>query len=400
MADLSAFGSPEMKALFCMEEGYTPMNNGSFGAIPKSVQDARTNWLAKIERNPDLFYNYEYYQELDRALEPVARILGLKNVDDIVNSVLKSLKQILRGQGKFPSTKKQKIFIMSSTYTHVYGAVKHTALNDGFEILEMKVHYPISEKDLLKNVEEAVNAEEESGREIVLAVYDAIVSLPSVILPFEQLSSYFRKKGILACVDGAQAIGQIPLDLTKLDADFFISNPHKWLYVPRGCAMLYVKKELQEFMVHPLANTPVQGNWRSAFTWPGTTDVSNFLSASASVAFRESIGGEAAIMNYCHNLAINGGRIVAEKLGTTVLLGTGDLGSRRIGDDYYSAMVNVQLPWTKHISDRGGDSFLGGLKETLMREHKIAIVAFQHGTKCCLVPFEHFVQLETGGRKS
>lgn len=37
-----------------------------------------------------------------------------------------------------------------------------------------------------------------------------------------------------------QGIGMIPLDLGALDADFTVTNLHKWLYVPRGCSALHV----------------------------------------------------------------------------------------------------------------------------------------------------------------
>ncbi|ORY29234.1 hypothetical protein BCR33DRAFT_772554 [Rhizoclosmatium globosum] len=154
-------GTPEMRSLFSIAPDVTPTNNGSFGTVPKSVLNYKIDWLKRIDSNADVYFNYEYDAELDRALLPVAKVLGLSDVEDIVfvggatqgvNAVLKSLKPILRAQGRLPSTKRQFIFMMSTTYIQVAGAIRHTCLNDGFEVLELPVIFPMSEAELLSRV--------------------------------------------------------------------------------------------------------------------------------------------------------------------------------------------------------------------------------------------------------
>lgn len=63
-----------------------------------------------------------------------------------------------------------------------------------------------------------------------VAIFDSIVSMPGVRVPFERLTAASKELGVLSCIDGAHGVGQIDIDLGKLDPDFFVSNCHK--YVP------------------------------------------------------------------------------------------------------------------------------------------------------------------------
>jgi isopenicillin-N epimerase len=46
-------------------------------------------------------------------------------------------------------------------------------------------------------------------------------------------------------VDGAHALGSLPLNLNELNASFYVANAHKWLSNPKGCAFLWVRKDCQ-----------------------------------------------------------------------------------------------------------------------------------------------------------
>lgn len=64
------------------------------------------------------------------------------------------------------------------------------------------------------------------------------------ILPVREICAMCRAAGALSLIDGAQALGQIPVDLRDSEPDVYGFNGHKWLLGPVGTAGLYVRPEV------------------------------------------------------------------------------------------------------------------------------------------------------------
>lgn len=155
--------------------------------------------------------------------------------------------------------------------------------------MEIELDYPLEDAEIVQLTKERIAQEhsKENGQ-IRMAVFDALSSLPGVRFPFEAINSLVHENGILSLIDGAHAIGQISLNLTELDPDFFVTNCHKWLYSPRGCAILYTPKRNQGF-IHP---TTINGAYQfhadsadySSFSQehaPNTIDTAPYLCIDA-----------------------------------------------------------------------------------------------------------------------
>lgn len=61
-------------------------------------------------------------------------------------------------------------------------------------------------------------------------------------------SAWARTNGLMSYIDGAQALGQIPVDLHSMGCDLYITNGHKWLGGPNGVGLLYVRDGFEDEM--------------------------------------------------------------------------------------------------------------------------------------------------------
>jgi L-cysteine/cystine lyase len=66
------------------------------------------------------------------------------------------------------------------------------------------------------------------------------------LLPIARIVELAHQRGALVAVDGAQAIGAIPVDVGELGADFYAIPAQKWLLGPEGMAALYVRPSIVE----------------------------------------------------------------------------------------------------------------------------------------------------------
>jgi selenocysteine lyase/cysteine desulfurase len=205
--------------------------------------------------------------------------------------------------------------------------------------------YPLSDSELCAKFEDAVKEIKASGKKPRVAIYDTIVSQPGVRMPFERLTELCRQYGILSFIDAAHGVGAIPTDLTLLDPDFYVSNCHKWLLSPRGCAVFYVPERHHALMRStlptshgfvpaptndgsPAIRSPLPPSAKSefvnSFEFVGTVDNGPVLCVPAAIEWRKRVTwkgkqGEEAIYAYMAHIAREAGDLMAAAFDTEVM---------------------------------------------------------------------------------
>ena len=69
----------------------------------------------------------------------------------------------------------------------------------------------------------------------------------------EGVSRLCRERGLTLCLNAAQALGQVPLDVSALGASFLAATSHKWFMGSYGVGMLYVRRDWLEAGPLPIA---------------------------------------------------------------------------------------------------------------------------------------------------
>jgi len=136
-------------------------------------------------------------------------------------------------------------------------------------------------------------AEAITPRTRVLMVSQITSSL-GIRLPVRELCALARERGVLSIVDGAQAVGQIRVDLKELGCDAYVASPHKWLLAPKGTGVLHVRREMQDRFWTTLASSVWDDRDKGAFRFMqfGTGSVPVAYGLLAALRFVERLGIE------------------------------------------------------------------------------------------------------------
>ncbi|KIJ57817.1 hypothetical protein HYDPIDRAFT_184262 [Hydnomerulius pinastri MD-312] len=338
-----------MRKYFGFDSRYTNLNNGSYGALPMPVRKFCDNLTTEIEANPDKFYRLYAPERMREARARVAKMIGAETDECVfVTNASMGMTTLLRN---FEWNEGDIILNTTITYGAVTQLIKY--LNDippHPTISTFELQFPISNEEVVNrfqaHVQKLVRSGSRRNRKIV-AVIDTIASNPGVALPWKQMVSICKDAGIWTVVDAAHSIGQVlDIDLSAVQPDFWVSNCHKWLFAKRGCAVLYVSKRNQHIIRSPIptpktyasiSDTEYKGPeaFVNLFEWTSTVDWVPWLSVTAALDFRQWLGGEKIICQYTHNLAVAGGKRLANLLGTSLMDQDGDSAL---------CMVNVELP--------------------------------------------------------
>ena len=125
-----------------------------------------------------------------------------------------------------------------------------------------------------------------------VVMFSHITSGLGALLPARELCALARDRGALAVVDGAQAVGQIQVDVRALGCDAYVGSPHKWMMAPKGTGFMYLRKEVQDRFWTTLASYQWDNHGDGAFRFMqfGTGSVPVVEGLGAALRFIDRIG--------------------------------------------------------------------------------------------------------------
>eukprot|EP00760_Papus_ankaliazontas_P008256 PhM_4_TR13711/c0_g1_i1/m.29217/K04127/cefD; isopenicillin-N epimerase len=253
VTSLPMYGAELRKHFYELNPTQLFTNAGSYGATPTPVIRARADWELVEQRDPILFRSKILPARLRHAANIVCANIGanpadftfMVNANAATSTVLKAM----------PWCVGDKILALSCDYSATLLAFDFLKQNYGVERLMIDVVLPISDDEIVTAVRDQLLEERRAGRRLpVLANFCHITSKSAWIFPVKRLVAVCHEFDIPVMIDGAQAAGHLDLDVSDINADYYLGTVHKWMCSCQGVAFLVTHRSKQAYL-NPLTIT-------------------------------------------------------------------------------------------------------------------------------------------------
>ena len=289
-----------------------PLNHGSFGATPSEILVTQRHYREEFDLNREGFLNNRFFNLLEDNRKAISGFVKAKaddivligNATEAVNAVFKSISLVAGDE----------ILITNHAYANYPPLIEQIAQDRGFKVKIVNLPFPLEdESKIIEAFTEALTGKTK------LAFFDHIISATSLILPVKEIVQALKEKGVESFVDGAQAIGQIDVNLSEIGAAYYAGNHHKWLCAPVASGFLHVRKGKQADVLPAIGSGTAtrEHDFQERFSWIGTFDPSAVLCTGETIGFMNDLHprGWPGIFEDNHNLAVQARDMLCQKLG-------------------------------------------------------------------------------------
>ena len=218
--------------------GLTYLNTAALGPTTRAVLERTLEAWRELESNP-VYMGYSdgpAHVAADRVRSAAANLLGC-TADEILltRSTTEAMTDLAHS---VPLRRGDRVLITDQEHNGGIVGWQYRARRDGVLVDVV----PIAPTDhdpgaIVQRFAAAI-----TRRTKVISVSHVLFAT-GLRMPIAELAALARSRGIFCVVDGAQAVGQIEVDVKALGCHAYATAGHKWLMGPKGTGLLYVSRD-------------------------------------------------------------------------------------------------------------------------------------------------------------
>jgi selenocysteine lyase/cysteine desulfurase len=268
-----------------LKPDYINLENGYYCFMP---QETLEHFIGHIR---EVNYQGSYYMrtvQVENKRKVAARLAGIAGCSPeelvITRNTTESLDTIIGGQDWMAG---DEAVMAEQDYGSMLSMFKQVAKRYGVvnKIVSVPNH-PAGDEEIVQLYESAITPKTK------LLMVSHMVNITGQILPIRKICDMAHQHGVKVLVDGAHAFAHFKFSIPDLGCDYYGASLHKWLSVPLGAGILYVKKEHINDIWPLLAPFERKENDIYGLNHTGTLPVHTDLAINNAIDYYEMIGVE------------------------------------------------------------------------------------------------------------
>lgn len=271
-----------IRKLYKIKTDYINLENGYYNLLPEPTLEKYLSIIKEVNYHASFYMRTRQFSERAEQNELIASFTGCNPTEIVLTrNTTESLDLIISG---YPWQKDDEAIFAAQDYGAMIDMFKQVSKRYGIKNTILSIpNIPASDEEIVSLYERAITPKTK------LIMICHMINITGQILPVKKICDMAHKYGVEVMVDGAHAIAHLQFNIPDLNCDYYGASLHKWLAVPLGVGLLYIREKHQE-KIWPLLgeNESVKGiNRLNHF---GTNPVHTYLALKYAIEFHHQIG--------------------------------------------------------------------------------------------------------------
>lgn len=268
-----------------LKPDYINLENGYYNILPEELLENYIQHIREVNYQGSYYMRTVQYDNKKAMSAKVAGLIGCSPEEVILTrNTTESLDMIIGG---FHWNAGDEAVMAEQDYGSMLEMFKQVGRRYGVVNKVVSIpNHPASDEEIVKIYADAITDKTK------LLMVCHMINITGHILPVRKICDMAHSKGVQVMVDGAHAIAHIQFTVPDLHCDYYGASLHKWLSVPLGVGMLYVKKEHIGNIWPLLAEGDKKEDDISRLNHTGTLPVHSDLAVGDAISYYQKIGAE------------------------------------------------------------------------------------------------------------
>jgi selenocysteine lyase/cysteine desulfurase len=268
-----------------LKPDYINLESGYYNIIPNSTLNHMMEHVKMVNLEGSFYMRKVQEENKKKMVVKLADLVGCSSNNLIITrNTTESLDMVIKG---FPWKEGDEAVFAEQDYGAMKLMFDQVAKRYGIVNKVVSVmNHPSSDEEIVDLYAKAIT----SRTKLLMVCH--MINITGQILPVKKICKMAHKRGVQVMVDGAHCIGHFEFNIDDLDCDYYGSSLHKWLAVPLGTGLLYVKEEHIDTIWPIFAESKREKNDISRLNHTGTHPVYHDLSIENAIDYYKMLGGD------------------------------------------------------------------------------------------------------------
>jgi selenocysteine lyase/cysteine desulfurase len=260
-----------LRSGYRIKKDYINLENGYYCFMPESTLEKYIGHIREVNLQGAYYMRTVQVENKRKSAEALAKLAGCEPDELVITrNTTESLDTIIAG---FPWQAGDEAVMAEQDYGAMLDMFKQVALRHQVKLNIISVpNHPSNDEELVALYEKAITPRTR------LLLVSHMINITGHILPIRKIADMAHRHGVKVLVDGAHAFAHIRFKLSELGCDYYGASLHKWLSVPLGAGILYVRKNAGNDVWPLIADSPNRlpddiGRLNHTGTHPVATDL-------------------------------------------------------------------------------------------------------------------------------